>query len=834
VKKTLLICLLFLNLSISAQINFFNNTIIDNSYCIGAINDVYTLDFDNDGDLDVISSSEGFIVWQENLDGLGNFGNTRLISDQIKGITSISVADIDNDGDMDVVSSSHDYRQPGVATYNGIIAWHENLGNGTFALHIVAENLSSADYVKAGDMDGDGDLDIVANTNTGHLAWYKNTNGLGNFSTAITITTSLAIIKSFDIGDADGDGDNDIAVTSSSTVNNYMRVGLLKNTNGQGSFSAFQLLRNEPAEEDYPIVTKVLFQDIDNDGDKDIVFSANFRLIVMVNSGSGTYVANVVYTTGLRDGFYDLSLKDMDNDGDLDLVAAMTVSHNFRLMWFENDGTPYSTSHVIENYTSRSSISSFKIDDIDGDGELDVVVGNSSSTSLVWFKSFVTRKALGRLCNYPSEFQVADLDNDGDLDFITNVSGTTLVWYENIDGMGTHSLQKVISFSHNFSGYKLGDIDGDGIIDIVTDGKWFKNDGNANFTANTYPDYYDANDSMVFIEDVDNDGHNDIIAVDNTSNGNVVMGWYKNMDGLGNFGTRQSIISISDHGINKIVFADIDGDGDKDIVFSGSTLGIIKNLDGNGTFSSTYQRVYLYGCSDIFCVDIDNDGHLDILGKTENSYNGVGWFKNFDGLGNFGNNPQIINSSVSRVFPADMDNDGDLDIVTNYMNHTAWMENLNGLGAFGQPKILVQNPETNHTNNVADIDNDGRLDILYASSWGKNAVAWYKNNGLSLNKITGTVKLDINNNGCDIADNPMANVKVISSSEDGDAYSTFTSSNGYYQIYVDTPGNYTTSVDSTLPSYFTVDPSSQNTNFTANSGVQTVNFCVTPNQTQTI
>lgn len=813
-----------------AQINFLNHNVIDINYLIGTVTNAIPYDMDNDGDLDLISSSDtNYIVWQENIDGQGTYGNIRMITDQLSGITSISIADIDGDGDMDIVSTAR--YVPGWTTY-GVISWHENLGQGNFTTHTIAENVTGAYYAKAGDMDGDGDLDIVACTNHGVLGWFKNTNGQGNFSTALPIASGLQTISSIDIADADGDGDNDIVITSWQ-LNQFMRVGILKNTNGQGTFSAFQLLKNEVPESNYSIVTRVGFHDIDHDGDQDIVFSANNKIITIINTGAGIYTNSDLMVSSLRDRVIDFSFKDLDNDGVEDLAAAMAVwQENDRVFWFKNTGTGYAAnSQILQNFTSNG-IRSFKIADIDGDGGLDIVTGNYYDNHLVWYKNYTTIKAVSKFCSNPVSAKAADLDNDGDLDVIHAV-GTKLVWYKNIDGAGTTGLQKVITFADNINNYELGDLDGDGFKDIVIDQKWFKNDGAGNFTPITYVDTYSDFRSSVYIHDVDNDGDNDLIAVDNLSNGSVVIGWFKNLNGLGNFGPRQSIIFLSGTTVSQINFADMDGDGDKDIVFSGGKLGIIKNLDGAGTFDSTFQSVYSYTCQNVSCADIDGDGDLDILfGNISSGSDKVGWFKNLTGVGDFAYSPQFIgDSTISGAIPADMDNDGDIDIVTTQASatKTVWLENVSGLGTFGQPVTLINHSQEYNSSFIADIDNDGKLDILSSSTYGDHPVSWLKNNGLSLNKITGTIKLDLNHNGCDTADNAMPNVKVVTQINDT-TYATFTANNGYYQFYVEEPGTYTTSVASTLPSYFTVSPSSQTTTFASNNGAQTVNFCVTDNQ----
>src|SRR5690606_32204110 len=83
---------------------------------------VFVADLDNDGDNDVLATNAdpfgGEVVWFENLDGLGSFSTKKIISTEVQSPRSVIAADIDNDGDMDVISSSQN---------DDKIAWYENL-----------------------------------------------------------------------------------------------------------------------------------------------------------------------------------------------------------------------------------------------------------------------------------------------------------------------------------------------------------------------------------------------------------------------------------------------------------------------------------------------------------------------------------------------------------------------------------------------------------------------------------------------------------------------------------------------------------------------------------
>ncbi len=82
---------------------------------------VYVADLDNDGDNDVLATNAdpfgGEVVWFENLDGLGSFSAKKIISTEVQSPRSVIAADIDNDGDMDVISSSQN---------DDKVAWYEN------------------------------------------------------------------------------------------------------------------------------------------------------------------------------------------------------------------------------------------------------------------------------------------------------------------------------------------------------------------------------------------------------------------------------------------------------------------------------------------------------------------------------------------------------------------------------------------------------------------------------------------------------------------------------------------------------------------------------------
>ena len=176
---------------------------------------VQAADFDGDGDQDVLFSylcssydcndfDDDTIGWYENLDGAGNFGPLRLIADNAVDVSSVFAADLDGDGDMDVLAA---------LPTNNAVAWYENTdGLGTFGpRHVITTNALYTRSVFAADLDGDNDLDVLsASADDGKFAWYENTDGLGTFGPQHVITTNADGANSIVAADLDGDGDLDV------------------------------------------------------------------------------------------------------------------------------------------------------------------------------------------------------------------------------------------------------------------------------------------------------------------------------------------------------------------------------------------------------------------------------------------------------------------------------------------------------------------------------------------------------------------------------------------------------------------------------------------------
>jgi len=185
------------------------------SYNASYATSVFAVDIDNDGDIDVLSSSHGDnkIAWYENK-GAGNFSPQQIITTNAALAAAVWGTDIDNDGDIDVLSAS-----PG----DNKIAWYENKGASnnffsTSSQQIITTNALQAQSIFAADIDNDGDSDVLsASSDDNKIAWYENKGASNNFfanSPQQIITTSARGAMSVFGADIDKDGNIDVLSAS--------------------------------------------------------------------------------------------------------------------------------------------------------------------------------------------------------------------------------------------------------------------------------------------------------------------------------------------------------------------------------------------------------------------------------------------------------------------------------------------------------------------------------------------------------------------------------------------------------------------------------------------
>jgi len=227
------------------------------------------------------------------------------------------------------------------------------------------------------------------------------------------------------------------------------------------------------------------------------------------------------------------------------------------------------------------------------------------------------------------------------------------------------------------------------------------------------------------LADIDGDGDIDMVTKSNP------LLWIENTDGQGDL-TVQHIIDEGVGGVNSIKTADLDGDGDMDIVmaendFAVDVIAWYENIDGSGTFSAKQTiSTQVNNPYAVYVEDIDGDNDLDVLSSSINDGK-IAWYENTNGQGSFGSQQVITIASFSsttqyiEVVAGDIDGDDDNDVLFAANGSpdeiVYWVENTNGMGDFGTPQEAFQVFSGMFTLTLADLDNDDDLDVYGQNSF---------------------------------------------------------------------------------------------------------------------
>lgn len=344
-------------------------------------------------------------------------------------------------------------------------------------------------YIAVGDIDGDGDLDICFANGGGYSALgtllkprlYVN-NGSGVFAdeTDARAAGVTGCFRSAEFGDVDGDGDLDLVLAQ-----DFNRPAKLLINGGSGIFvdqSATRIPSGGLSS------ARATFGDVDSDGDLDIAlcnsgtssrFGTNGQPRLWINNGSGVLADETAarLPAGNIPQQMDVLFFDADGDLDLDLLVATRATSPGQSRLWRNDGTGRFTGGVA--FPNDASAYAYDAGDIDGDGDLDLIGVNAGTSN----RELLARNADGTGATWTdisssispnpttddNDSKFVDIDNDGDLDLVIAVLGSSKRVYSNSGaGLFTQVTGAITASSDSSLDIKVADFDGDGRYDLVT------------------------------------------------------------------------------------------------------------------------------------------------------------------------------------------------------------------------------------------------------------------------------------------------------------------------------------------------------------------------------
>lgn len=628
---------------------------------------LHTLDYNNDGRDDFLvglTTAIGNNLWLMVNQGQGEFTPVYVCFLDDSGMHTTATADFDQDGDMDIVFDDF--------ANSNVLYVVENNGDNTFHLDWVEYEGQPTGLFGAADLDGDGDLDLLAtyfSFTEGELVLVAEEN-VGGMEFQSHQGPVIADAFSGTIGDFSSGALPDLMLTFTSGV------GRIIENLGNFTFSLATTLNAVPA---YAELSPAW--DDDNDGDDDVLVNDAISLRLFSQDANSSFMVTTVANapTGQVKAHYDF-----DQDGQQDAFT------KFRDIW-RRVGTSYSRWYDANGMASQQVVAA----QISPEGNADVITVAGGAQVSLFVQRFDEKFEHGKnqyitgtniTTSTPfKEVEAFDKDGDGDDDLLC-VVGNHLTWLVNNNGTFT---QQSVSTDANGVALWVGDLDNDGWHDILLyDELLRRREWNGNSYTTTSLSSEVANYYLPI--DVDSDSDKDIlyfywdVAAQDY--------WIKYLRNNGNSFTVLPLVNLGDDfpnqfeliGDAKFKATDLDHDGDEDMVFASGSISFtdasdfiawLRN-DGGGVMTPWMITDEVGQFKDLDIADFDLDGDLDIMScfGTETAF----MLHRNDGEENFlVENIHIQASGPQSLRAVDMDNDADADVVFSSIadRRVGWLEN---------------------------------------------------------------------------------------------------------------------------------------------------------------
>ncbi|MBL7942124.1 MAG: T9SS type A sorting domain-containing protein, partial [Flavobacteriales bacterium] len=420
--------------------------------------DLISGDFDGDDNIDLAWANDtGGSIGVRTGNGNATFDASSFSSSHGQPWDLVS-GNFDGDDVPDII---------GINYHNDQISFLKGNGDGTFGSQELA-TASTVVSVASGDANNDGNMDLAAANNGGSLD-YMQGNGDGTFDATLTLIPGISF-QDVALVDVNNDGDDDLVGMLTST---FVYVWI---SNGNGTFQT-EIAYNAGSGAGGHRQLEV--KDLNGDDYADIagLYMQDDQFGVLLNNGSGGFLAEVLYNTEATP--YDVHATDFDNDGDNDILT--TAYDNNAVNYFSNNGNgTFAPLVSIPAGTTPVSVTS---GDWNNDGLTDAACVNSNSVDITLYIQdgvglpTITTIPIGPNTS-PMEIVTADINGDGNDDLLVALNQTDEIGVFFGNGDGTFDAMISYTVEQSPTDVAIADFNNDGAIDMSS-----SNNGSQNLSV---------------------------------------------------------------------------------------------------------------------------------------------------------------------------------------------------------------------------------------------------------------------------------------------------------------------------------------------------------------